>query len=191
MRAHSPPRGEGNAPTLNTFIDPRYGKMYNPPVSSLPLEACPACRGTGWARVSRDGVDGVVRCECLKVSRADRLLERANIPPRYSHCELESFDVVRSPGRSIEKAKLVAEKFVDEYPMAQPFGLLFMGPQGVGKTHLAVGIIKELMRRKAVQCLFRTFPELLNETHTSYNPVPHAPDLSLPEPVSQPQLPVS
>src|SRR5207237_8749462 len=128
---------------------------------------------------SRDGVDGVVRCECLKVSRGDRLLERANIPPRYSHCELESFDVVRSPGRSIEKAKLAAEKFVDEYPMAQPFGLLFMGPQGVGKTHLAVAMIKELMRRKSVECLFRTFPELLKEIQNSYNPVSQSSELSL------------
>lgn len=162
--------------------------MYNPPVSSLPIEACPACRGTGWARVSRDGVDGVVRCECLKVSRGDRLLERANIPPRYSHCELESFDVVRSPGRSIEKAKLAAEKFVDEYPMAQPFGLLFIGPQGVGKTHLVVGIVKELIRRKSAECLFCTFPELLKEIQNSYNPVSQASELSLLQPVLETEV---
>ena len=33
--------------------------------------------------------------------------------------------------------------------MSPPFGLLFMGPQGVGKTHLAVGILKKLMREKS------------------------------------------
>ena len=67
--------------------------------------------------------------------------------------------------------------------MAQPFGLLFMGPAGIGKTHLAVGIIKELIRRKSVQCLFVTFPELLKEIQNSYNPISQASELSLLEPV--------
>jgi DNA replication protein DnaC len=162
--------------------------VYNAAVKSQPIEACPACGGTGWTRVSRDGVEGVVRCECMKVSRADRLLERANIPSRYAHCELENFDVLPSPDRSIEKAKLAAEKFVEEYPMPQSFGLLFMGPQGVGKTHLAVGIIRGLIRYKSVQCLFCTFPELLKEIQNSYNPVSQASELSLLQPILETEV---
>lgn len=150
---------------------------------------CSECRGTGWVRVSRDGIEGVVRCECLKTNRSDRLLEKARIPMRYAHCELNNFDVLRSPDRSIEKAKLAAEKFVDEYhPTSQPFGLLFIGPQGVGKTHLAVGIIKQLMRLKSIQCLFRTFPELLKEIQNSYNPVSQASELSLLTPVLETEV---
>jgi len=88
-------------------------------------------------RVARKGVEGVIRCECVKVARADRLLETANIPFRYARCELENFDVMPSPDSSIEKAKIAAEKFADEYPMPRvSFGLLFMGPQGVGKPIL-------------------------------------------------------
>lgn len=149
---------------------------------------CSECGGTGWLRVSREGVEGVVRCECIKILRPDRLFQKANIPLRYAHCELENFDVLPSPDRSIEKAKMAAEKFVEEYPMSQPFGLLFMGPQGVGKTHLAVGIIKELMRRKSVQCLFCTFPELLKEIQNSYNPVSQASELSLLAPVLETEV---
>jgi DNA replication protein DnaC len=134
-------------------------------------------------QVSREGVDGVVRCDCIKSSRADRLLENAKIPQRYAHCELANFDVLHSLDRSIEKAKIAAEKFVDEYPMSQPFGLLFMGTQGVGKTHLAVGIIKQLMQLKSVPCLFRTFPELLKEIQNSYNAVSQSTELSLLRPV--------
>src|SRR6267142_2570792 len=63
-----------------------------------------------------------------------------------------------------------------------------MGPQGVGKTHLAVGIVKELMRRKSVQCLYRTFPELLKEIQNSYNPVSQASELSLLEPVLEAEV---
>jgi DNA replication protein DnaC len=147
------------------------------------MPMCSTCGGTGWLRVSRDGAEGVVRCECVKASRSTRLLDNANIPLRYAHCELDNFAVLASPDRSIEKAKLAAEKFVEEYPMSQPFGLLFMGPQGVGKTHLAVGIIKQLMRQKSVECLFCTFPELLKQIQNSYNPVSQASELSLLAPV--------
>ena len=139
-------------------------------------------------RVSREGADGVSRCDCIKNARAPRLLETAKIPQRYAHCELENFDILPSPDRSIEKAKIAAEKFVEEYPMSQPFGLLFMGPQGVGKTHLAVGIVKQLMRLKSVPCLFRTFPELLKEIQNSYNAVSKASELSLLIPVLETEV---
>ena len=72
--------------------------------------------------------------------------------------------------------------------MPQPFGLLFMGPQGIGKTHLAVGIIKDLMRRKSAQCLFCTFPELLKEIQNSYNQVAQASELSVLAPVLEAEV---
>jgi DNA replication protein DnaC len=152
------------------------------------MQICSDCGGTGWLKVLRDGLEGVVRCDCLKVSRADRLLENAKIPLRYAHCELDNFDPLPSRDRSIEKAKLIAEKFVEEYPMSPPFGLLFMGPQGVGKTHLAVGILKQLMKQKSVQSLFCTFPELLKEIQNSYNPISQSSELSLLSPVLESEV---
>jgi DNA replication protein DnaC len=139
-------------------------------------------------RLSSEGVEGVRRCECARTARPERLLETARIPQRYAHCEIENFDVLPSPDRSIEKAKIAAEKFVEEYPMTQPFGLLFMGPQGVGKTHLAVGLIKRLLRLKSVPCLFRTFPELLKEIQNSYNVVSQATELSLLAPILETEV---
>jgi len=151
-------------------------------------DMCSACADTGWVRVSREGIDGVVRCDCIKGSRAERLLANAKIPQRYEHCELENFDIIPSPEKNIEKAKIVAEKFVAEYPMSPPFGLLFMGPQGVGKTHLAVGIIKQLMRLKSISCLFRSFPELLKEIQNSYNAVSQATEMGLLRPVLETEV---
>ena len=141
---------------------------------------CPKCHGTGWDRVERDGVSGVVRCDCIKSSRVDRLLANANIPLRYEHCELDNFD---RWNQTTEIARIQSEKFVSEYPMAQPFGLLFMGPQGVGKTHLSVGIIKKLIRQKSIPCLFCTFPELLKEIQDSWNPVSQSSEMSLLAPI--------
>ncbi len=145
---------------------------------------CPLCHGTGWCSDRRDGVTGVRRCECTKRDRTARLLDTARIPTRYAHCELDAFDTSPSlTTRSIDQAKFVAERFVDEYPTIPPLGVLFMGNPGVGKTHLAVGILKRLIREKGVECLFRTFPELLKEIQNSYNPNTKTSELSLLSPV--------
>ncbi len=155
---------------------------YNRDVMST--EVCPECGGTGWSRVQRSGAEGVTRCECQKRGRLERLLAGARIPARYTHCDLENFDLSpRLTNQSHEKAKLAAERFVREYPTAMPFGLLFMGPPGVGKTHLAVGIIKGLMKEKGTPCLFRTFPELLKEIQSSYSPISQSSEFSLLSPV--------
>jgi len=157
-------------------------------VSSQPettsVAVCPECGGTGWARVEKNGAPGVARCECRKQSRGSRLLQAARIPARYKHCDLESFDLSpRLTNSTHANAKTAAEKFVREYPFSMPFGLLFMGPPGVGKTHLAVGIIKDLMKLKGIPCLFRTFPELLKEIQNSYSPISQSSEMSLLSPV--------
>jgi DNA replication protein DnaC len=133
-------------------------------------------------RVERDGVSGVARCDCRKTGRSGRLLEEARIPPRYSHCELEGYALLKELRTdSLEKAKFIAERFVEEYPTK--YGLLFMGPSGIGKTHLAVSIIKRLMMEKSVPCMFRTFPDLLKEIQMSYSPVSMSSELSLLQPI--------
>lgn len=148
------------------------------------FSGCPACNGTGWALRTLDGASGVARCDCYRQTRIQRLVTSARIPSRYQHCELSNFEL-REPltTRSIEFAKLAAENFVEEYPHTTPFGLLFMGPQGIGKTHLAVGIIKALIRRKAARCMFRTFPELLKEIQTSYSPISESSEYRLLAPI--------
>ena len=150
-------------------------------------ETCSKCNGTGWLQIDRDGVSGVSRCDCAKQTRAGRLLEGAFIPERYAHCELDNFELIRS-NQTIEAAKIVAEKFVDEYTMSPPFGLLFMGPQGVGKTHLAVGILKRLIQEKSVVGIFRAFPELLKDIQNSWNPISQSSELSLLTPVLEAEV---
>jgi DNA replication protein DnaC len=111
-------------------------------------------------------------------------MEQACIPPRYAHCELEGYDFTSNWGnQSLERAKAISERFVREYPTPTPFGLLFMGPSGIGKTHLAVSIIKKLIRDKSIPCLFRTFPDLLREIQQSYDPVSMASEVKLLQPV--------
>ena len=147
-------------------------------------ETCPLCGDTGWRPTDREGASGVARCDCAKRSRMDRLLEGARIPARHRDCEFESFQAdLPFSTSSIRAAKLTAEKFVDEYPASPPTGLLFVGAPGVGKTHLAVSVLKSLIRDKAVPCLFRAFPELLKQIQLSYNRVSNTSELVLLAPV--------
>jgi DNA replication protein DnaC len=48
-------------------------------------------------------------------------------------------------------------------------GLYFCGPVGVGKTHLAVAVMNEIITKKRVPSLFVTVPELLDNMRGAYN----------------------
>jgi DNA replication protein DnaC len=153
---------------------------------------CKVCGGTGWksAPAQASPVGGkkpspqVVRCDCRIGAKTNRLLANARIPKRYEHCSLESFHT-EFEGRheaSLAKARLHAGKFVEEYPI-QGQGLLFTGSIGVGKTHLAVGIIKALIETKGIDCLFFDYRELLKQIQNSYNASVNATELEILRPV--------
>jgi len=129
--------------------------------SASETTVCPRCGGTGWIIID----DKAYRCDCYESLRLDLLLSEASIPARYSHCNLREFN---DYNLSLARAKALAFEFVKSYPASRE-GLLFMGGCGVGKTHLAVGIIKELVSTKAVPCLFCDFRALLEEIRETYS----------------------
>jgi DNA replication protein DnaC len=161
----------------------------NPNLTST--EDCAECGGSGWRTIpARTDAEGkvrpqqVTRCACRIGARGERLLEQARIPARYEHCSLESFKI-EFDGQfhnSIADAKLIAGRFVEEYPVRNT-GLLFIGPVGTGKTHLAVGIMKLLMEQKGVRSLFYDYRELLKEIQNSYNANVNATELGILRPV--------
>ncbi|HVS89373.1 MAG TPA: ATP-binding protein [Candidatus Acidoferrum sp.] len=131
-----------------------------------------------------------VACDCGMNERAARVVERARIPKRYEHCDFESYVTDLIDGKtwtaqhaqSLKEAKLLAQGFARDYPGTAEKGLLLMGPTGVGKTHLAVAALKDLIQR-GHGGLFCDYRELLKEIQASYNPASESTEMGILEPI--------
>ena len=129
-------------------------------------KVCGKCQGTGWLLEDAGGSQVAKRCVCFTERWKQSLLEQANIPQRYQACRLDNFEVHNDSHRDALK---ISRQFVKNYP-AQEVGLVFIGPCGVGKTHLAVSIIQELMRAKDAACIFYDFRDLIREIQSTFTP---------------------
>jgi DNA replication protein DnaC len=153
-------------------------------------EICGLCEGLGLRMVEENGRQVARECECRITQRTARMLERARIPKRYEHCSLESFE----PGyggatRSLQAALLRARQFVDGYPLETAgTGLLLTGSIGVGKTHLAVGILQALVAERGAYGLFYDYRDLLKQVQNSYNNSVAATELEVLRPVFEAEV---
>ena len=149
-------------------------------------EVCPQCAGSGW-KVVPDALErGVTRCDCQLRARAEAMVAAARIPKRYEHCELSNFEFEGSQ-LHLAPARMAACRFVEEYPVDKT-GLMLVGNAGVGKTHLAVGIAKALIREKGIECVFYDYAELLKQIQDSYNPTVQATELGVLRPVFEAEV---
>lgn len=140
---------------------------------------CPACQDTGWVLEESEGRALAKRCKCFLNKKDRLLLEKANIPKRYRNCSFNNFDIVferesdseqnRKLNDSLRNALMISKKFVENF-LVQEVGLLFVGPAGVGKTHLAVAILRDLIQKKGVFCLFYDFRDLIRDIQNTFTP---------------------
>jgi DNA replication protein DnaC len=146
---------------------------------------CQYCFGTGMEVVAGKGAR---RCRCRTEESRTKLLEGARIPRRYQQCSLQNYFPVQGKYYTIQgNAFRYAYTLARTYP-AVDRGLLLVGPVGVGKTHLAVAIIRDLIEKKGVGCLFYEFGSLLKEIQNSYNPISQTSELKVLEPVFQAEV---
>lgn len=113
----------------------------------------------------------------------------SRIPPRYQHCSFGNFEAF-SPSltAAIEKCLRYCQAFPHMGPTDEGLGLLLSGDNGVGKTHLAVSVLRELMQTKGVSGRFWDFHELIREIRNSYNPETRVTELQVLEPVVEAQV---
>ena len=147
---------------------------------------CPICGGSGWAPAGKAGA--VCRCDCWKSKRLEKLLKAANIPERYRECTLIGYGT-DSKYPSQEKAKIIVEGFLRDYPLMadddirKSVGFLFLGPCGVGKTHLAVALLRQVIELTGESGLFCNFNDLLKKIRESWDSVSQTSELDVLRPV--------
>ena len=135
---------------------------------------CAKCAGTGWHEVTKGGVVGVERCQCVDHNRQTSLLERASIPSRFQSAGFDNFQLPEAGANPIAHhmfsgVMLAAKEYARLYPLTPVPGLMLQGTPGVGKTHLAVAVLRELIAR-GFECVFFDYQTLLEKIRAGYNP---------------------
>ncbi|MBI1387669.1 MAG: cell division protein ZapE [bacterium] len=127
-----------------------------------PDSRCPLCDGYGHIIDEK----GARPCECVRNEIAQGSINDARVPQRYTHETLESFQIETSKMRALLE---VARQYVDGYSASNTRGLYIYGPTGVGKTHIAIGIMKALME-KGFSGVFYNIADLLDAIRATYDP---------------------
>ena len=144
------------------------------------IDVCPICFGTGtWLKPDK----GPILCPC-RHSSLDRRIEIARIPLRFRECTLANY---KPKNVSQWEAHTFARKLVDDYPGVSR-GLLLMGGVGVGKTHLAIGIVRALVEMKGAPCLFYESGSLLKTIQDSYNSISQTSEMRVLSPVYEAEV---
>jgi len=125
-------------------------------------DPCTQCGGVGLIRRG----NGSYPCSCQFERQQRARLNRIRIPAKFEHATLENYVA----GPQGLHALTWARRYVDEYiPGKTATGLLFFGSVGVGKTHLAVGILRKLAEEKGIEGRMVDIRELLDQLRSSYD----------------------
>ncbi len=119
-----------------------------------PKPVCEICNDTSWV-THGDGPSAVTaRCGCFATGIRARRTAAAKIPLRHDHSTFASYKPRNESGRA---ARSACEKFAEFWPDRE--GLLIMGPAGVGKTHLGIATLREVVNSGAsgLFCDWRLF----------------------------------
>ena len=113
---------------------------------------CPLCKGTGFVREG----EVVTFCNCR--FSTDTVNVTLRIPKRYWNASIEQFlPDTPSQHEALDESK--------RYCMAERFkegeGLIYVGPPSVGKTYLAVSVLKHIYVEHKIRGLFFDTKDLL------------------------------
>lgn len=145
---------------------------------------CSECGDTGWRVRTCDGARRAERCDCWRAGVARQMLARARIPARYAQCGFSTF--ITYDNEKLQRALRKAREFAAAFPVVDK-GLLFIGPPGIGKTHVAVAVLREVVR-KGMRGVYYDTRSLLSTIRSTYNPVTRASEADVLEEVMRAEL---
>ena len=135
-------------------------------VSCVACFNCPECEGRGHVYIEDEtGISSMRECVCAGLVHRLKKVGEAGIPGKFANTKLETYHPIHD---SQKFALRQAQDFVKDFGTSQQ-GLLFMGRPGLGKTHLAVAVIKMLILDKKADCKFVDFFQLLSDIRYGYS----------------------
>ena len=141
--------------------------MLPPPSAGIPINegVCSRCAGTGLI-AHPDGSSEICPCGAWEKAQSRSSVNRARIPKRYLGKTLDSFE--NRKGDPVRTAlKQGAKSWATDFANADR-GLLLHGVTGCGKTHIAIGILHEVITR-GHSGLYCNVTDLLTRLRHSYH----------------------
>lgn len=129
---------------------------------------CSNCHGAGYLRADvpfgHPNFGKPIACECKEAERKEKRRQQLRIMSNLDAYRERSFESFQ-PSAPVLEAYNAAVAFADE-----PSGwLMFVGPNGCGKTHLAIAIANQCLDQGAV-VLFEPVPDLLDHLRAAFAP---------------------
>ncbi len=139
---------------------------------------CPLCRDKGY-------IEGK-SCQCRQAILNQLAYEWLSNISRVGECSFESFhlDYYQDDNRhSMERLLTSCKRYAENFSLKSP-NLLFIGPTGLGKTHLSLSIAREVVNTgrlvlyaSAVQLLDRLVDISFNNLQDEYKDIAYGCDL--------------
>lgn len=156
------------------------GDGPRPPSAEKPDDSddqCELCQGRGWVSpnvpVSSPEFGTIAPCQCqesrIESERYDRLLKYSNLGG-LTRFKFENLERHGLSGSETSKTQfLKAYEAARSYAESPKGWLTFVGPNGSGKTHLAVAIANYCIENHQV-VFFSHAPDLLDHLRSSFGP---------------------
>ncbi len=115
------------------------------------MENCKKCNGLKWIIDKEKGK--AIPCSCQRTQKEYPF----DLPPKFQKSSFENFQTYKQT--QLFQAKRISEEFAKKFPIVE-YGLLFVGPNGVGKTHLVCAIYNKILKEKNIRGIFIDFSNL-------------------------------
>jgi DNA replication protein DnaC len=134
----------------------------------LPEEECPLCHGYGLVIDRATNTHRPCSCGLLDRVAMEERFRAAGIPARFLKKDFDSFKPLDKQDKEREMIRKAARSYALSFRPDESPGLLFRGNPGSGKTHIAIAVLREIIRR-GFTGRFENFSDLLSRIRSTWH----------------------